>query len=81
MVHTPEKMKQIIYEAITHSKELKPGNYISVNIRKLGLFGKRQIELSGRAGSDVDKAKIEEIARGLSEGLEVVSSIRLGRTG
>ena len=81
MASSTEKLKQIIYDAITHSKEIKPGNYISVNIKKTGLFGKRQIELSGRASSDADKAKIEGIARGLSEGLEVVSSIRLGRTG
>ena len=81
MANSSEKIKQVIYDAITHSKELKPGNYVSVAVKKQGVFGKRQIELTGRANSDADKAKIEEIARGLSEGLEVVSTIRLGRTG
>ena len=50
-------------------------------IKKTSLFGKRQIELSGRCNSEPEKTKIEEIAKELSEGLEVVSTIRLGRTG
>ena len=76
-----DKLQQKIYDAITNSTELKPGNYVSVAIKKPSLFGKKQIELTGRASSEADKSKIEEIAKGLSEGLEVVSSIRLGRTG
>jgi hypothetical protein len=76
-----DKLQQTIYDAITSSSELKPGNYVSVAVKKTSLFGKKQIQLSGRANSEADKAKIEEIAKGLAEGLEVVSTIRLGRTG
>ena len=75
------RLQQKIYDAITNSSEIKPGNYVSVAVKKTSLFGKRQIELSGRANSEAEKTTIEEIAKGLSEGLEVVSTVRLGRTG
>ncbi len=76
-----DKLQQAIYDAITNSSEIKPGNYVSVTVKKQSLFGKKQIQLTGRANSEAEKTKIEEIANGLSEGLEVVSNIRLGRTG
>ena len=76
-----DRQQQKIYDAITNSSEIKPGNYVSVAIKKTSLFGKKQIELSGRCNSEPEKTKIEEIAKELSEGLEVVSTIRLGRTG
>ncbi len=77
-----EKLKNQIYQAIRDSSELREGNYISVNIKGTGLLGlgKKQIELRGRAASEKDKAKIEEIARQIAGNLEIVSSIRLDRT-
>ena len=82
MATSSERLKTKIYDAIKGSSEVKPGNYISVNIKTIGLiFGKRVIELTGRAASDKDKETIERIARDLSEGLEVVSTVRTGRTG
>jgi hypothetical protein len=83
MATSSERLKTKIMEAIKGSSEVKPGNYISVNIKNVGLpiFGKRVIELTGRANSDKDKEAIERIARGLAEGLEVVSTVRTGRTG
>ena len=82
MATSPDKLKTKITEAIKSSSEIKPGNYVSVNVKSIGLiFGKRVIELTGRANSDKEKVAIEKIARDLSEGLEVVSTIRTGRTG
>ncbi len=82
MATSSERLKTKIYEAIKGSSEIKPGNYISVNVKSVGfLFGKRVIELTGRANSDKDKEVIERIARELSEGAEVVSTVRTGRTG
>ncbi len=82
MATSAERLKTKIYEAIKASSEIKPGNYISVNVKSVGfLFGKRVIELTGRANSDKDKEVIERIARELSEGAEVVSTVRTGRTG
>ena len=83
MATSPDQLKTKIMEAIKSSSEVKPGNYISVNIKSTGFlgFGKRVIELTGRANSDKDKDAIEKIARGLAEGLEVVSTVRTGRTG
>jgi hypothetical protein len=77
-----EKLKNQIYQAIRDSSELREGNYISVNIKSSGPLGlgKKQIELRGRAASEKDKAKIEEIARQIAGKLEIVSSIRLDRT-
>ena len=64
MASNAEKIKTQIQDAIKSSPELKAGNYISVSARRDGLpiIGKYRIELSGRAASDKDKAKIEEIA-------------------
>ncbi len=83
MATSSDKLKNKIYEAIKGSSEIKPGNYISVNVKSIGLpiFGKRVIELTGRAASDKDKETIERIAKDLSEGLEVLSTVRTGRTG
>jgi hypothetical protein len=77
-----EKLKNQIYQAIRDSSELREGNYISVNIKGTGLLGlgKKQIELRGRAANEKDKAKIEEIAKGIAGDLEIVSTIRLDRT-
>jgi hypothetical protein len=77
-----EKLKNKIYNAIKNSPELREGNYISVNLKGTGLMGlgKKQIELRGRAASEKDKEKIEEIARQNAGGLEVISMIRLDRT-
>jgi len=78
-----ENLKNKVFNAIKNSPEIKEGNYISVNIKSAGFLGmgKQQIEVSGRAASEKDKAKIEEIARQNSGGIEVVSTIRIGRTG
>ena len=78
-----EKIKQKIDSAIKDSEDVQAGNYISVTLKKTGPlgFGKKQIELSGRAASEKAKTTIEEIARQHAEGLEVISQIRLGRTG
>jgi len=83
MANKADKVKTKIQDAIKGSQEIKAGNYISVNTKRDGLplVGKVRIELTGRAASDKDKAKIEEIAKGLSEGLEIVSYIRTGRAG
>jgi hypothetical protein len=83
MASNAEKIKTKIQDAIKSSPELKAGNYISVNTKRDGLpiFGKFHLELTGRAASDKDKAKIEEIAKGLAEGLDVVSYVRTGRAG
>jgi hypothetical protein len=83
MATSSDKLKAKIFDAIKSSKDVKPGNYVSVNIKTVGfaLFGKRVIELTGRANSDKDKEAIEKIARDLAEGLEVVSTVRTGRTG
>ena len=77
------KIKDKIQEAIQSAPDLKAGNYISVSAKREGLpvIGKYRIQLSGRSASDRDKAKIEEIAKSLAEGLEVVSYIRTGRAG
>jgi osmotically-inducible protein OsmY len=80
MAISSEKLKTKIYDAI--KGQLKPGNYISVSVKSVGfIFGKRVVELTGRASSDKDKETIERIARELSEGLEVVSTVRTSRTG
>jgi hypothetical protein len=78
-----EKIRAKVYDAIQNSPDVKEGNYVNVTLRKTGFlgFGKAQLELSGRAASEKDKTRIEEIAKGASEGLEVISNIRLGRTG
>lgn len=83
MATSSEKLKTKIMEAIKGSSEIKPGSYISVNVKNIGLpiFGKRVIEITGRASSDKDKETIEKLARELSEGLEVVSTVRAGRSG
>ncbi len=83
MATSSDRLKTKIYDAIKASSEIKPGNYISVNVKTGGLFGfgKRVIELTGRANSDKDKEAIEKIARDLAEGAEVVSTVRTGRTG
>ncbi len=81
MPASAEKIRKAIYDAITGSSDIKPGNYVSVTIKNTGflMFGKKQIELNGRASSEADKAKIEKMARGLAEHLEVVSNLRLGK--
>jgi len=78
-----DKLKDKIFAAIKNSPDVKEGNYISVNVKSSGLFGmgKQTIELTGRAKSDTAKAKIEEIARQNAGSVEVVSTIRVGRTG
>jgi osmotically-inducible protein OsmY len=83
MATSSERLKTKIYDAIKGSSEVKQGNYISVNVKSGGLFGfgKRVIEITGRANSDKDKEVIERIARDLSEGAEIVSTVRIGRTG
>ncbi len=83
MAAKPEKIRTKIHDAIKSSSELKAGNYVSVSAKRDGLplFGKYRIELTGRSASDREKAKIEEIAKSLAEGLEIVSYIRTGRAG
>jgi hypothetical protein len=83
MAGKPDKIKAKIHDAIKSSPELKAGNYVSVTAKRDGLpfFGKYHIELTGRSASDREKAKIEEIAKSMAEGLEVVSYIRTGRAG
>ena len=77
-----EKRQNQIYQAIKNSSELKEGNYISVNIKGTGFLGlgKQQVELRGRAASEKDKAKIEEIARENAGSLEIINMIRLDKT-
>ncbi len=77
-----EKREDRIYQAIKGSSEIKAGNYISVKIKGTGFLGlgKEQVELRGRAASEKDKAKIEEIAKENAGGLEIVSMIRLDTT-
>ena len=77
-----EKRQNQIYQAIKSSSELKEGNYISVTIKGTGFLGlgKQQVELRGRAASEKDKAKIEEIARENAGALEIVNMIRLDKT-
>ena len=83
MANRAEKIKTKIQDAIKAAPDVKAGNYISVSAKHSGppIFGKYHIEISGRAGSDKEKAKIEEIAKGLAEGLEIVSYVRTGRAG
>ncbi len=83
MANNADKIKTKIQDAIKTSPDLKAGNYISVSAKRDGLpiIGKFHLELSGRAASDKDKAKIEEIAKGLAEGMEIVSYVRTGRAG
>ena len=83
MANNAEKIKTKIQDAIKNAPELKAGNYISVSAKRDGLpiIGKFHLELSGRAASDKDKARIEEIAKGLAEGMEIVSYVRTGRAG
>lgn len=83
MASKPDKIKTKIQDALKASADVKAGNYISVTAKRDGLpiVGKYRIELTGRSASDKDKAKIEEIAKSLAEGLEVVSYIRTGRAG
>jgi len=83
MANKAEKICAKIQEAIKSSPDIKAGNYISVAAKRSGLpiFGKYHLTLTGRAGSDKEKAKIEEIAKGLAEGLEIVSYVRTGRAG
>ena len=83
MASNAEKIKTRIQDAIKASPDVKAGNYISVSAKRVGLpiFGTYHIEVSGRVASDKDKAKIEEIAKSLAEGLEVVSYVRTGRSG
>ena len=78
MPASAEKIKKAIYDAISASSDLQPGNYVSVTVKNTGflMFGKKQIELNGRAASEKDKAKIEEIAKGLAENLEIVTASR-----
>ena len=77
-----EKRQNQIYQAIKNSSELKEGNYISVTIKGTGFLGlgKQQVELRGRAASEKDKAKIEEIARENAGSLEIINMIRLDKT-
>ena len=77
-----EKRQNQIYQAIKNSSELKEGNYISVTIKGTGFLGlgKQQVELRGRAASEKDKAKIEDIARENAGVLEIVNMIRLDKT-
>ena len=77
-----EKRQDQIYQAIKNSSELKEGNYISVTIKGTGFLGlgKQQVELRGRAASEKDKAKIEEIARENAGSLEIINMIRLDKT-
>ena len=77
-----EKREDRIYQAIKGSSEINVGNYISVKIKGTGFLGlgKEQVELRGRAASEKDKAKIEEIAKENAGGLEIVSMIRLDTT-
>jgi osmotically-inducible protein OsmY len=83
MASNAEKIKTRIQDALKSSPDLKAGNYISVSAKRDGLpiFGKFHLELTGRAASDKDKAKIEEIAKSLAEGLEITSYVRTGRAG
>jgi hypothetical protein len=83
MANNAEKVSAKILDAIKSSSEVKAGNYISVTAKRVGLpiLGKYHIELTGRASSDKDKVKIEEIAKSLCEGLEIVSYVRTGRAG
>ena len=78
-----EKIRAKVYDAIKNSPDVREGNYVNVTLKKTGFLGmgKAQLELTGRAASEKDKAKIEEIAKGAASGLEVVSTIRIGRTG
>jgi hypothetical protein len=78
-----DKLKDKISAAIRNAPEIKEGNYISINIKSSGVLGlgKKTIELTGRAKSDSDKAKIEKIARENAGDVEVVSMLRVGRTG
>jgi hypothetical protein len=84
MANNAEKIKTKIQDAIKSSPDLtKAGNYIAVSAKRDGLpiIGKFHLELTGRAASDKDKIKIEEIAKSLAEGLEIVSYVRTGRAG
>lgn len=78
-----EKIRQKIADEIRSASDVGPGNYVSVSLQKLGFLGmgKKQIQLTGRASSDTAKVKIEEIAKANAEGLEIISSIRIGKTG
>jgi len=78
-----DKLQAKIFQAISTAEGVGPGNHVSVTIKKSGFLGMgpKTIEISGRATSEDAIAKIEEAARANSEGLEVVSSIRLGRSG
>ena len=81
MPASAEKIRKTIHDAITEFKDQKPGNYVSVTVKNTGflMFGKKNIELNGRAASEKDKEKIEEIAKGLAENMEVASNIRIGK--
>ena len=83
MANRADRLKGKIFDAIKSSPQLKAGNYISVAVKRAGLpiISPLRIELTGRASSDKDKATIEQIARDLSEGLEIVSYVRIGRAG
>ena len=76
------KLQDKILAAIKNSPDVKAGNYISVVVKSgmLG-FGKQQIELSGRTASEKDKAKIEEIAKEAAGGIDIISTLRVSRTG
>ena len=78
-----DKLKDKIFAAIKNSPDVKEGNYISVNVKSSGVLGlgKKSVELTGRAKSEAAKAKIEEIARENAGDVEVISTIRVGRTG
>jgi hypothetical protein len=83
MASSAEKLRMQVYNAIKGSKDLKEGNYISVAVKNTGFlfFGKKQIVLTGRAASERDKELIEKTAEESAPGLEVVSQVRIGRTG
>ena len=78
-----DKLQEKVFQAITTAEGVGAGNHVSVTIKKSGFLGMgtKTIEISGRATSESVIAKIEEAARANSQGLEVVSSIRLGRSG
>ena len=78
-----DKLQEKIFQAINSAEGVGAGNHISVTIKKSGFLGMgtRSIEITGRATSDAAIAKIEEVAKANAEGLEVISSIRVGRSG
>lgn len=82
MAANPKKVRDAIDQAIRSSNEIREGNYISVSVEKTGFlfFGSTKIVLTGRAKSEKDKAKVEEIANQNASGVEVESRLRISQT-